>query len=278
MPLKLYKPITPGMRSSSGLDNSKLTPKRPERNLRTILQKRSGRNSTGQVTVRHQGSRQKRFLRTIDWKRDKEGVKAVVVSIEYDPNRTANIALLQYADGEKRYILAPEGLEVGAVVYSGNNSPLSVGNNLNLAHIPVGTIVHGLEIVPGKGAQIIRSAGTGAMIMGFEESHALLKLPSGEIRRFNPNSRATIGQVSNTEWKNINFGRAGRRRLMGIRPTVRGTAQNPRSHPHGGGEGRSGEGMHPKTPWGKPARGKKTRNRFKYSNNLIVQRRGGARA
>ncbi len=273
MSLKLYKPITAGMRFSSGLDYSNLSKKRPEKALVRILQKQSGRNSSGKVTTRHQGAREKRFLREIDWKRNLDGVKAKVTALEYDPNRTANIALLCYENGEKRYILAPEGLVVGQTIMSGETAPLVSGNSLNLAHIPVGTMVHNLEIVPGKGAQMVRSAGAAAVVFGFEEEYALVKLPSGEIRRFLPTCRATIGQLGNTEWKNINFGKAGRRRHMGIRPTVRGTAQNPRSHAHGGGEGRSGEGMHPKTPWGKPARGKKTRGKFKFSNKFIVQRR-----
>ncbi len=269
----MYKPITSGLRLSSALDFSMLTKKEPEKGLIRILPKNSGRNNSGKVTVRHQGSREKRFLREIDWKRNKEGIAGKVTALEYDPNRTANIALVVYEDGEKRYIIAPEELKVGMAVMSGEAAPLTVGNCLPLSAIPVGTIVHNLEIVPGKGAQMVRSAGSGAMIMGAEESSILVKLPSGEVRRFNPKARAGIGQISNTEWKNINFGKAGRRRHMGIRPTVRGTAQNPRSHPHGGGEGRSGEGMHPKTPWGKPARGKITRIRSKYSNKFIAARR-----
>ncbi len=273
MALKLYKPVTPGMRFSSGLVYSGLTKKRPERTLVSILSKKSGRNAQGQVTVRHQGGREKRFLREIDWKRSKDGMVAWVISLEYDPNRTANLALLKYADGERKYILAPEGLQVGQQIMNGEAAPLGVGNCLPLANIPVGTMIHNLELSPGKGAQMVRGAGTAATIMGFEDVYALVKLPSGEIRRFKPSCRATIGQLGNSEWKNINFGKAGRKRHMGIRPTVRGTAQNPRSHPHGGGEGRSGEGMNPKTPWGKPARGKRTRKKFKYSSNLIVQRR-----
>jgi len=255
------------------LDYSVLSKKKREKSLSSILSKKSGRNSTGKVTVRHQGAREKRFLREIDWKREKNDIPATVVAIEYDPNRTSNIALLQYRDGERRYILAPEGLSVGGVVMSGEAAPLTAGNSLPLVNIPVGTPIHGIEIFPGKGAQMVRTAGAAATIMGFEEAFALVKLPSGEIRRFRMNCKATIGQLGNTEWKNINFGKAGRKRHMGIRPTVRGTAQNPRSHPHGGGEGRSGEGMHSKTPWGKSARGTRTRNKMKYSQNLIVQRR-----
>jgi large subunit ribosomal protein L2 len=273
MALKLYKPTTPGLRFSSGLDYTMLSGKRPERSLVRILSKNSGRNSSGKVTTRHQGAREKRFLRDIDWRRDKDGMSAKVVALEYDPNRTANIALVVYPDGVKRYVLAPEGLSVGQYIMSGALAPLTVGNTLPMANIPVGTPIHNLEIVPGKGAQMARSAGAAAVLVGFEEAFALVKLPSGEIRRFLPTCRATIGQLSNSEWKNVNLGKAGRKRHMGIRPTVRGTAQNPSSHPHGGGEGRSGEGMHPKTPWGKPARGKRTRGKFKFSNKLIVQRR-----
>ncbi len=273
MALKIYKPVTPGMRFSTGLDFSILSGDKPEKSLVRILPKNSGRNSTGKVTTRHQGQREKRFLRDIDWKRNKDGMAAKVLTIEYDPNRTANIALILYPDGEKRYILAPEGMKAGQSVMSGDAAPLTIGNSLPMSGIPVGTPVHNLEIVPGKGAQMARSAGSSATIMGFEEAFALVKLPSGEIRRFLPTCRATIGQLGNMEWKNVNLGKAGRKRHMGIRPTVRGTAQNPSSHPHGGGEGRSGEGMHPKTPWGKPARGKRTRNKSKFSNKFIAQRR-----
>jgi large subunit ribosomal protein L2 len=273
MALKIFKPITPGRRFSTGLDYSVVTKRKPEKGLISILPKRSGRNATGKVTTRHQGAREKRMYREIDWKRNKDGILAVVSAIEYDPNRTANIALLTYEDGEKRYILAPEGLNVGHKVTSGQTASFGVGNTLPISLIPVGTAVHNLEIIPGKGGQMVRSAGASAIIMGFEGEYALLKLPSGEIRRFGLGCRATVGQLSNPDWKNINLGKAGRKRHMGIRPTVRGTAQNPRSHPHGGGEGRSGEGMHPKTPWGKPARGKRTRKRVKHSTYLVVQRR-----
>ena len=273
MALKIYKPITPGMRFGSALDYSFLTKREPEKGLSRILPKRSGRNSTGKVTVRHQGAREKRFYREIDWKRNKPDQPAKVVALEYDPNRTANLALLQYGDGDRKYILAPEGLAVGQIVISGETAPPAVGNNLPLSVIPVGTAIHALEIVPGKGGQMVRGAGSAATLVGVEDHHALVKLPSAEIRRFLLACRATIGQVGTSDWKNINFAKAGRKRHMGIRPTVRGTAQNPRSHPHGGGEGRSGEGMNPKTPWGKPARGKKTRPKFKYSYKLIVQRR-----
>jgi large subunit ribosomal protein L2 len=271
MALKFYKPVTSGLRSSSGLDYSMLTDKSPEKKLISILPKRSGRNSIGHVTMRHQGGRHKRFFREIDWKREKTN-KATIVALEYDPNRTANLALLKYEDGEKRYVLAVEGMAVGQIIMNGEAAPITPGNCLPLSGIPVGTLIHAIEITPGKGAQMARGAGAAAVLSGFEERYALVKLPSGEIRRFVPTCKAVVVQVGNSEWKNVNFGKAGRRRHMGIRPTVRGTAQNPRSHPHGGGEGRSGEGMHPKTPWGKPARGKRTRDK-KRSTKLLVQRR-----
>lgn len=273
MPLILNKPTTPGLRFSSRLDKSHLTAHKPHKALSQILSKKSGRNNFGRVTTRHQGGRQKRYLRSIDFKRSKREMAATVVTLEYDPNRTADIALIKYQDGQKRYILAPEGLKVGQTIMASESAPLTSGNALPLKAIPVGTPIHALEITPGKGAQMVRGAGTAAYIMGFEENRALVKLPSGEIRRFVPAAYATIGQIGNTEWKNINLGKAGRSRLMGIRPTVRGTAQNPHSHPHGGGEGRSGEGMPPKTPWGKSARGTRTRNKLKHSNQLVVTRR-----
>ena len=241
--------------------------------LMQILPKNSGRNASGVITTRHQGGRQKRFYRHIDWTRDKRDIIGKVVSIEYDPNRTSDIALIQYTDGEKRYILAPEGIILGQKVMSGEQAPLTVGNALPLKAIPVGTLIHSLELVPGRGAKLVRGAGGAAVIQGFEEEWALVKLPSGEIRRFSPAAYAVIGQVGNIDWKNQEIGKAGRMRRMGVRPTVRGTAQNPRSHPHGGGEGRSGEGMPPKTPWGKSARGNRTRKKFKHLSYLIVQRR-----
>lgn len=244
------------------------------KHLLEILSKHSGRDVAGHVAVRHQGGRQKRFYRFIDWRRDKDGVAARVVSVEYDPNRSATIALLQYSDGEKRYILAPEGLRVGARVVSGSTAEIKPGNSLMLGDMPVGTLVHCVEIKPGAGAQMIRSAGTGASIVALEDDRVQLKLPSGEIRLFSRFCRATVGQVGNVDWKNRSVGKAGRNRLMGIRPAVRGVAQNPRSHPHGGGEGRSGIGLpSPKSPWGKRTLGKKTRKRTKYSDTLILQRR-----
>ena len=244
-----------------------------EKRLTWTLPKNSGRNATGVVTVRHQGKREKRRYREIDWKRDKRDVLARVAALEYDPNRTANLALVQYTDGERRYILAPETLEVGQKIVSGEAAPLTAGNALPLKAIPVGTPIHCLELMPGQGAKLVRGAGAAAVVTGFEDRFALVKLPSGEIRRIGMNAYATIGQVGRSEWKNTPLGKAGRKRHMGVRPTVRGTAQNPRSHSHGGGEGRSGEGMHPKTPWGKSARGNRTRNKSKYSHKMVVQRR-----
>jgi large subunit ribosomal protein L2 len=244
------------------------------RTLHAHLPKHSGRDNKGRVSVRHQGGRHKRFYRLVDWKRDKDGVPAEVVSIEYDPNRSAEIALLQYADGEKRYIIAPQGLKVGQSVMSAESADLKAGNSLPLKSIPVGTAVHNVEIRPGTGARMIRSAGSGAVILANDGSAVQIKLPSGEIRIFNADCRATIGQIGNVEWKTRVIGTAGRARRMGIRPTVRGVAQNPRTHPHGGGEGRSGIGMpSPKSPWGKRTLGKRTRKRKKYSDKLIVKRR-----
>lgn len=246
----------------------------PTKSLRIILPKRSGRDSSGHISMRHQGGRHKRFLRIIDWKRDKDGVPAKVISIEYDPNRSADIALLHYRDGDKRYILAPSTLAVGQMVLSGNAVDIMPGNALKLRHMPVGTFVHGIEIKPGRGAQMARSAGTTATVVANDGTTVQLKLPSGELRVFDADSRATVGQVGNIDWKNRIIGKAGRSRNMGIRPTVRGVAQNPRSHPHGGGEGRSGIGLKsPKSPWGKRTLGKKTRTKKKYSNASILQRR-----
>lgn len=242
--------------------------------LKEILPKNSGRDSTGQVSMRHQGGRHKRFYRLIDWKRDKDGVTAKVISIEYDPNRSAGIALLQYSDGDRRYILAPDGLKMGQKINSGSSADIKVGNSIPLSIIPVGTQVHNLEIRPGRGGQMIRSAGTSAMVLAKEGGMVHVKLPSGEIRLFKENCRATVGQIGNIDWKNRVIGKAGTSRHMGIRPTVRGVAQHPGSHPHGGGEGRSGIGMpSPKSPWGKRTLGKKTRNSKKYSNQVILKRR-----
>lgn len=272
MQIRNSKPKTPGTRFSGSIPTPGFK-RQPESALITILSKHSGRNNQGRVTTRHQGGREKRFLRLIDWRRDLRDLPGVVVAFEYDPNRTANLALIYYPNGEKRYILAPEGLIVGDVVTAGSEVDPKPGNALPLSKIPVGIPVHNLELTPGKGGQLLRSAGTIATIQGFENGFALVKFPSGEVRRLKEVCYATVGQVGNIEWKNMKFGKAGRKRHRGIRPTVRGTAQDPRSHPHGGGEGRSGEGMPPKTPWGKPARGKKTRSKTKYSNRMVVQRK-----
>ncbi len=242
--------------------------------LKRILSKKSGRNAKGRVTVRHQGGREKRFLRVVDFKRDKHQIPAKVAAIEYDPNRGADLALLFYTDGEKRYILAPIGLKVGQIVTAGLKSEIKPGNALPIKKIPLGTIIHNVELRPGKGGQIARGAGTGALIMSREEKYAIIKLPSGEQRRISLQCYATVGQIGNVDLKNRVIGKAGRKRHMGIRPTVRGVAQNPSSHPHGGGEGKSGIGMpSPKSPWGKKTLGKKTRNKTKHSNKMIIKKR-----
>ena len=244
----------------------------PVKKLRVILKKHSGRDNYGRISVRHQGGRQKRYYRIIDFKRDKKDIEAEVLRIEKDPNRNAFIALVKYTDGELRYILQPLGLKVGDKIVASEKAEIKIGNCLPLKNIPIGVFVHNIEIYPGKGGQVARSAGAGVVVVAHEEKYTQLKMQSGEIRRFLNDCWATIGQVGNLEHKDKIIGKAGRKRLIGIRPTVRGTAQNPRSHPHGGGEGRSGEGMHPKTPWGKPARGKRTRKN-KLTDYLIVKRR-----
>jgi len=274
MAIKLYKPTTPGRRGASVVDYSVLTKKEPEKSLIRPLKKKAGRNSAGHITVRHRGGGAKRMYRIIDFKRRKIDIPAKVAAIEYDPNRTAFIALLHYADGAKSYIIAPEGLKEGDTVIAGESAPIELGNYLPLGQIPVGTEVSCVEIRPGKGAQLIRSAGTYAVVKAVEEKKVYLKLPSGEVRIFPAMARAMIGRVSNPDWHNVVLGKAGRKRWMGIRPTVRGVAQHPGSHPHGGGEGRSGIGMpSPKTPWGKKTLGKKTRAKKKYSDKIIVRRR-----
>lgn len=246
----------------------------PEKNLMKILPKQSGRNNTGKVTARHQGGREKRFLRKIDFKRDKYNVVAKVTDFSYDPNRNVEIVLLNYSDGEKRYILRPIGLLVNDNIMSGSNVEVKTGNSLQLGQIPIGTPIHNLELTHGRGGQIVRGAGTMATILSKEENFVHVKLPSGEIRKIHSECFATIGQVANLDFKNKILGKAGKSRHLGRRPKIRGTAQNPRSHPHGGGEGRSGEGLkQAKTPWGKPARGLKTRDKNKYSNRYIVQKR-----
>lgn len=244
-----------------------------ENSLRVILKKHSGRDSSGKISVRHQGGRQKRFYRTIDFRRDKKEVKGTVDKLEYDPNRNVKIALIKYADGEKRYILQPKDLKVGDTVIASEKAEIKTGNTLKLSNIPLGIQVHNIEIYPGQGGQMMRSAGTYALVIAKEGEYVQLKLPSGEIRRIFADCSATIGQLGNVEHKFRVIGKAGRKIHMGIRPTVRGTAQNPRTHPHGGGEGKSGEGMHPKTPWGRSARGTKTRKKNKWSDKFIVKKR-----
>lgn len=252
---------------------SSITKYKPESSLTNILPKHSGRNNLGHITVRHRGGRHKRFYRDIDFTRGKTGVAGRVTAIEYDPNRNVDIALVQYEDGERRYILLPVNVGVGDAVTSGVGSEIRAGNSLPLREIPVGTSIHNIELSPGHGGQIVRGAGTMASVLAKEGTMAHVKLPSGEVRTISLSCMATVGQLSGVEWKSISIGKAGRARHMGRRPVVRGTAQNPSSHPHGGGEGRSGEGMHPKTPWGKAARGLKTRNRGKYSNRSILTKR-----
>ena len=274
MAIKKYKPITPSLRHMTVLKSDEITKHEPEKSLLATLKKNAGRNSQGSITVRHRGGGAKRKYRIIDFKRDKDQIPAKVAGIEYDPNRSANIALLHYADGEKRYILAPNGLKVGDVIFSGLGSDIKTGNCLKLKDMPVGTLVHNIELKEGKGGQMVRSAGTSAQLMAKEGKNALLRLPSGETRYVNINCKATIGQVGNLDHENVTIGKAGRKRHMGIRPTVRGSVMNPVDHPHGGGEGRAPVGhAGPMTPWGKPALGYKTRNKKKLSNKFIVKRR-----
>ncbi len=274
MPIKQYKPTSPGRRNASSQTYTELTKKRPEKSLTESLKKKSaGRNNQGRITVRHRGGGSRWLYRIIDWKRNKPGVPAKVTAIEYDPNRTARIALLQYQDGAKRYILAPNGLTVGAIVTSGPDAEIRVGNSLPLANMPTGTQVHNIELTPGRGGQMVRSAGVSAQLMAKEGEYALLRLPSGEMRRVRIECVATVGQVSNVEHSLIKLGKAGRTRHRGRRPQVRGSVMNPRDHPHGGGEGRAPIGMPgPKTPWGKPTLGYRTRNN-KRTDRLIVRRR-----
>lgn len=276
MGIKKYNPYTPSRRNMTGSDFSEITKDFPEKSLLVSLQKKSGRNNQGKITVRHRGGGARKKYRIIDFKRNKDGIPAKVVGIEYDPNRTANIALLSYADGEKRYILAPNGLKVGSTLMSGEKAEVRVGNALPLSLIPVGSTVHNIELYPGRGGQLVRSAGNSAQLMAKEGRYATLRLPSGEMRMVLLSCKATIGQVGNIDHELINIGKAGRKRHMGIRPTVRGSAMNPNDHPHGGGEGKCGIGRSgPATPWGKPALGLKTRKKNKLSNRLIVRRRDG---
>ena len=273
MPLRKVKPTSPGRRAVVLGTFDDITRKSPEKSLLVPIKKTGGRNAQGRMTVRHRGGGAKRRYRLIDFKRNKLGIPGKVVSIEYDPNRNARIALIHYADGEKRYNLAPQGLHVGANIESGPDSEISVGNALPLRAIPSGSPVHNIEMYPGRGGQLARGAGTSAQVLAREESHVLLRMPSGEVRRLNPECMATIGEVSNPDHKNIKLGKAGKSRHLGRRPQVRGSAMSPRDHPHGGGEGRSGIGMPgPKTPWGKPALGYRTRRKNK-SSVMIVRRR-----
>jgi large subunit ribosomal protein L2 len=272
--IKKFKPTSPGVRFMTVSTFEEITKKEPEKSLVEILKKKAGRNMQGRITARHRGGGSKRKYRIIDFKRDKDGVPAKVAAIEYDPNRSARIALLHYMDGEKRYILAPVGLKVGDVVESGPNADIKPGNALPLSHIPVGTIVHNVELYPGKGGQLARAAGAAAQVMAKENGYATLRLPSGEMRMVPEECRATVGQVGNLEHENITLGKAGRSRWLGRRPHVRGSAMNPVDHPHGGGEGKAPIGRkHPVTPWGKPTLGYKTRKKNKPSDKYIVKRR-----
>lgn len=274
MGIKSFRPITPSLRQMTVSTFEEITKSSPERSLVEVLKKTSGRNNQGKITVRHKGGGNRVKYRIIDFKRNKDAVPATVSAIEYDPNRSANIALLFYADGEKRYILAPNKLNVGDVIYSGEGADIKVGNALPLKNIPTGTVIHNIELKPGKGGQLVRSAGNAAQLMAKEDDYCHVKLPSGEVRLIRSLCRATIGQVGNGDHENINIGKAGRKRHMGIRPTVRGSVMNPNDHPHGGGEGRSPIGRpNPVTPWGKPALGYKTRKKGKASDKYIVRSR-----
>ena len=277
MGIKTYNPYTPSRRHMTGSDFAEITKSKPEKSLVIKKKKTAGRNNQGKITVRHHGGGAKKKYRIVDFKRNKDGIPATVKAIEYDPNRTANIALICYADGQYSYILAPNGLKVGMKVMNGPEAEVRVGNCLPLSAIPVGTMIHNIELYPGKGGQLVRSAGNAAQLMAKEGKYATLRLPSGEMRMVPLSGRATIGQVGNTDHELINIGKAGRKRHMGIRPTVRGSVMNPNDHPHGGGEGRAPIGRSgPMTPWGKPALGLKTRKKNKKSNKLIVRRRNGS--
>ena len=274
MGIRKYNPTTPGLRGMTVSTFEEITETTPEKSLTVALKKNAGRNSRGKITVRHRGGGAKAKYRIIDFKRNKDGIAGNVSTIEYDPNRSANIALITYADGDKRYIIAPDGLKVGDVIYSGPDADIQTGNALPLANIPVGTIIHCVELKPGKGAQLARSAGNGAQLMAKEEKYAQVRLPSGEVRKVLLVCRATIGEVGNVDHSNISIGKAGRKRHMGWRPKVRGSVMNPNDHPHGGGEGKAPVGRKsPVTPWGKPALGYKTRKKHKDSDKYIVKRR-----
>jgi len=276
MAIRRYKPTSPGRRGMSASDKSDITSWKPEKSLIEILPKHSGRNNQGRITTRHQGGRNKRYYRKIDFKRNKLGIPANVATIEFDPNRSARIALLHYVDGEKRYILAPLGLKVGDTVVSGEGSPIRVGNALRLRDIPLGTQIHNIELQPGRGGQMVRSAGTSAQLMAKVEDYAHIRMPSGEVRMVHLECMATLGQVGNVDHENIQIGKAGRNRYLGKRPTVRGSVMNPNDHPHGGGEGKAPIGGQPKTPWGKPAQGYRTRTN-KRTTKMIVRRRNVGR-
>ena len=274
MGIKKYNPTTPGLRGMTVSTFEEITSTTPEKSLTVTLKKHAGRNVRGKITVRHRGGGYRPKYRIIDFKRNKDGVPGTVATIEYDPNRTANIALINYADGEKRYIIAPNKLSVGDVIVSGADADIKIGNTLPLANIPVGTVIHNIELKPGKGGQMVRSAGNGAQLMAKEGNFAQVRLPSGEVRKVRIECRATIGEVGNLDHQNIQIGKAGRKRHMGIRPTVRGSVMNPNDHPHGGGEGKAGIcRVSPVTPWGKPALGYKTRKKKKASDKYIVKRR-----
>ena len=275
MPLRNYRPTSPGLRQMTRSTFEEITTDQPHRPLTEKVLRRAGRNSQGKLTVRHQGSGHKRLYRVIDWKRDKPGVPARIATVEYDPNRSARIGLLHYADGDKRYMLLPHGLRVGDSVISGPDVEARVGNALPLSRIPLGTQIHNVELRAGRGGQIVRSAGSAAQLLAKEGDFATIRLPSGEVRRVRADCMATVGQVSNLDHENQKIGKAGRSRHLGRRPEVRGSAMNPRDHPHGGGEGKASTGMPPKTPWGKPAMGLRTRSRKKASNTMIVRRRYG---
>ncbi|MDR0885626.1 MAG: 50S ribosomal protein L2 [Clostridiales Family XIII bacterium] len=275
MGIKKYNPTTPGLRGMSVSTFEEITTNKPEKSLLESKKKFAGRNNRGKITVRHRGGGNRQKYRIIDFKRNKDGIPGRVATIEYDPNRTANIALIIYADGEKRYIIAPNKLKIDQVIYSGPEADIVVGNALPLKNIPVGTIIHNIELQPGKGGQMVRAAGNGAQLMAKEGDYAQVRLPSTEVRRVRIECKATIGEVGNLDHQNINYGKAGRKRHMGIRPTVRGSVMNPNDHPHGGGEGKTGIGrVSPVTPWGKPALGYKTRKKNKASNKNIVKKRG----
>ena len=276
MGIKTYRPYTPSRRNMTGSDFAEITKKTPEKSLLVTLKKHSGRNNQGKITVRHRGGGYRRRYRLVDFKRNFDGISAVVVGIEYDPNRSANVALIEYEDGKRAYILAPDGLTDGMKVMSGENAEVRVGNCLPLNNIPVGTMVHNVELYAGRGGQLARSAGNSAQLMAKEGKYATLRLPSGEMRMVPINCRASIGEVGNKEHNLIKIGKAGRKRHMGFRPTVRGSAMNPNDHPHGGGEGKCGIGRPgPSTPWGKPALGLRTRKKNKHSNKYIIRRRDG---